>query len=106
MNTQNAQAVKQKFGNIAPEIRQKMNRISDFLTKNDITIDQFHSQLDTDKDGFLQRDEFTQGVLRVIKESGLFTQQDLHQMFDAMDINQDGQISANEFALFITGGKV
>lgn len=83
-----------------------MNRLSDFLIKNNITIDQFHKQLDTDKDGHLQRDEFVSGIKSTIKEAGLFTDADLQAMFEAMDINQDGQISANEFALYIQGGKI
>jgi hypothetical protein len=91
---------KQKYGRMDESIRTKIAIISDYLVRNGITIEQFHSVLDTNGDNKIDRQEFVSGVMKVVI-SGSITSADLEDIFKAIDINNDQLLSVNEFALFV-----
>ncbi len=57
-------------------IRTKIAIISDYLIRNEITVEQFHSSLDVNGDNKIDKQEFITGVLKVVI-SGSITSDDL-----------------------------
>jgi len=94
-----------KFSKINPQIKSKLQQISDYMIRNNITLESMHKQLDVNGDGSVDKLEFVTG-LSTIMTSSLLTKQDLGTIFDMIDINGDNYLSVNEFGYFLQGVKL
>ena len=83
--------------------RQNIEKISQFIQQNNMTVRELHEKLDANRDGKLEKHEFV-GGLRRYDIRGL-NQADLGLIFDALDINHDGSLSLDEFGMFLEGAK-
>ena len=79
--------------------------ISKQLQENNYTTARLHDMLDTNKDGFVDKMEFMVGFEQYFPNIGL-TKRDYTQIFDAIDIDDNGFLSVNEFCLFIEGASL
>lgn len=52
---------KRRYGNLDQIVRLKLDKISQFLQQNNYTTVKLHEMLDTNKDGFVDKMEFTTG---------------------------------------------
>ena len=52
---------KRRYGNLDQIVRLKLDKISQFLQQNNYTTVKLHEMLDTNKDGFVDKLEFTTG---------------------------------------------
>jgi Ca2+-binding EF-hand superfamily protein len=94
-----------KFSKINPQIKSKLQQISDYMIRNNITLDSMHKQLDVNNDGSIDKLEFVTGLSNIMTTS-LLTRQDLGTIFDVIDINGDNYLSVNEFGYFLQGVKL
>lgn len=79
--------------------------ISDYLQRNDITLQQFFERLDSDGDGKVNYSEFVDGVATIVV-SGSLTKENLQQIFEAIDVNKDKFLTVNELSLFLQGAQL
>ena len=79
--------------------------ISDYLQRNDITLQQFFERLDADGDGKVNYFEFVDGVATIVV-SGSLTKENLQQIFEAIDVNKDKFLTVNELSLFLQGAQL
>ena len=79
--------------------------ISDYLQRNDITLQQFFERLDADGDGKVNYSEFVDGVATIVV-SGSLTKENLQQIFEAIDVNKDKFLTVNELSLFLQGAQL
>lgn len=61
--------------------------------------------MDMNKDGTVDRDEFVTSLASILQIPGL-DMRDYAMIFNALDLNNDGSLSLNEFGMFIEGAKV
>ena len=61
--------------------------------------------LDSNKDGKVDMAEFVDGVKSIVLSESI-TRENLTAMFKAIDINNDGHLSVNEFSLFLEGARL
>jgi Ca2+-binding EF-hand superfamily protein len=64
-----------------------------------MSLDQFHAELDKNKDGNIDFSEFVDGLTS--KAIGTLNREDLETIFKVIDINEDKTLSVNEISLFI-----
>ena len=83
------------------KVRSALQRISDYLKREGMTTKDLHSRLDENRDGSVDKREFVT-VMRYVEVPGLLAA-DLGMIFDALDINDDGALSLDEFSLFLEG---
>ena len=69
----------------------------------DITIEEMHRKLDRNGDKMLQKHEFVEGLSKYNISD--LRNSDYGIIFDALDINHDGELSLDEFAMFLEGAK-
>lgn len=70
------------------------------MQNKSITLEELHKNLDTNGDGVVDKQEFIEGISRVIMLPSL-TRQDLGTIFDAIDLNNDKSLSLNEFSYYL-----
>ena len=68
-----------------------------------MTINRMYEEMDVNKDGVVDKMEFV-NRLSYLQIPGVQLS-DLGMIFDAIDINNDGTLSINEFGMFIEGAK-
>ncbi len=68
-----------------------------------MTINRMYEEMDVNKDGVVDKLEFV-NRLSYLQIPGVQLS-DLGMIFDAIDINNDGTLSINEFGMFIEGAK-
>ena len=61
--------------------------------------------LDSNKDGKVDMAEFVDGVKSIVLSERI-TRENLTAIFKAIDINNDGHLSVNEFSLFLEGARL
>ena len=61
--------------------------------------------MDLNKDNVIDRDEFVTTMPNVLQIPGV-DMREYAMIFNALDINNDGKLSINEFGMFIEGAKV
>ena len=93
---------KRRYGNLDQIVRLKLDKISQFLQQNNYTTVKLHEMLDTNKDGYVDKLEFTTGFEQYFKVPGLVLR-DYNGIFDAIDLDNNGYLSVNEFCMFIEG---
>ena len=98
-------AAQQKYGKMTPVVRSKIQQISDYMQNKSITLQELHKSLDTNNDGAVDKNEFVEGITRIIMLPSL-TRQDLGTIFDAIDLNNDKSLSLNEFGYYLQGAKL
>jgi Ca2+-binding EF-hand superfamily protein len=59
--------------------------------------------LDANKDGFVTKEEFCVEMAD-LKLPGI-DKEEFSEIYDAIDVNRDGQLSVNEFGLYVKGAK-
>lgn len=94
----------QSYGNLSPTSKELLSRISVWLQENQYTTQKIHTLLDQNTDGFVDREEFIEG-LAVHGIRGV-TRRELAQIFDEIDLNGDQYLALNEFAIFIQGAQL
>jgi len=93
------------YGKASPAVKSKIQIISDYMARNNITINTLHTTLDINQDGSVDKLEFVDGMTKIITATSL-TRQDLGTIFDAIDVNGDNYLSVNEFGLYLEGAKL
>lgn len=73
------------------------------MKRNTITLQKMYEEMDVNKDGTVDKGEFVNS-LGYMNIPGLQLS-DLGLIYDAIDINNDGFLSVNEFGMFIEGAK-
>lgn len=93
-----------RLSRLDPQARANLERISDYLKRAGMTTDDLHRELtrgaasrDIDKRGFVSR-------MAELRIPGL-RPADLGTLFDALDANDDGNLSAHELGTFISGAR-
>lgn len=94
----------QNFGRMNASVRAKIQLISAYMQRNNISIEQLHKLLDDNKDGSVDKREFTEGLSAMMQHT--ISQQDLATIFDALDLSNDHFLSVNEFGLYLQGAKI
>lgn len=94
-----------KYGKLTPHTRNKIQQISEYMQRRQITIEQMHKTLDTNNDGSVDKMEFVDGLSKMILSTTL-TRQDLGIIFDEIDLNGDHYLSVNEFGYYLEGAKL
>ena len=69
-----------------------------------MSVAELHDRLDENKDGGVDKREFLT-KLATLSIPGLLPQ-DLGQVFDSLDINDDGSLSVHEFSLYLEGAEL
>lgn len=64
-----------------------------------------HKTLDINNDGSVDKQEFVDGIAKLIMNTNL-TRQDLGTIFDSIDLNGDHYLSVNEFGYYLEGAKL
>jgi Ca2+-binding EF-hand superfamily protein len=100
-----AQMAREQYHGFDPKVRQILQRISDTLKKNNIPINKLFESMDANRDGVVDRDEFVMTMPQIIQIPGI-EMRDYAIIFNALDLNNDGTLSLNEFGLFLEGAKV
>ena len=86
------------------EIKHYFKDMDNFDEILDSLIEDIYLTYDTNRDGFLQRDEtesFIQGCLKSMDQR--YKPQVFQNFFEKYDTNQDGKISREEMAVFVKG---
>jgi Ca2+-binding EF-hand superfamily protein len=104
ISNRNAADVRRAYGRMNPAVQEKLAHISSYMQRNNISLESMHKQLDSNKDGYVTKTEFRHGA-SVLAFPNL-REEDYDVMFEAMDVNGDGQLSVLEFGLYIKGAKV
>ena len=55
-----------KFSKINPQIKSKLQQISDYMIRNNITLESMHKQLDVNGDGSIDKLEFVTGLSTIM----------------------------------------
>jgi Ca2+-binding EF-hand superfamily protein len=84
--------------------RRIVDQISQELRRLNMSTDELHRHLDEDGDGTVDRKEFVTRLRDFNIPNVRAT--DLGGLFDALDVNGDGSLSAGELALYIEGAKL
>lgn len=87
-----------------PKVKANIDRISDFMKREGMTVAALHKILDENGDGKLEKHEFVPTMMKRNAIPGI-TAADLGLVFDALDVNGDGEITFDEFALYLEGSK-
>ena len=82
-----------------------IQKISEYLKRKGITLIQLYEQLDMNKDGIVDNNEFVTIMHSSLPELGL-SMSDYAFIFNALDINHDGNLSMNEFGMSVEGAKL
>ena len=96
---------KRRYGNLDQHIRTKIEQISEHLKANNFTTTKVHEMLDSNKDGYVDKMEFLVGMEQHFPIPTL-TKRDYNSIFDAIDIDDNGFLSVNEFCLYIEGAQL
>ncbi len=59
----------QNFGRMNAGVRAKIQLISAYMQRNNITIEQMHRNLDENNDGSVDKMEFVQGLSKLLQHS-------------------------------------
>ena len=97
------QIARDRFQGFDPKVRQQLQKISDYLKRNNITLQKMYEDMDVNRDGTVDKIEFV-NKLGYLQVPGVQLS-DLGHIFDAIDINNDNSLSLNEFGMFIEGAK-
>ena len=93
-----------KLARFDPKVRGFITKISDFLINEKMSIKDLHNSLDTDKDGEVDKREFTENMGQFKIPTIRAT--DLGFLFDSLDINDRARLNLVEFSLFIKGAEL
>ena len=99
-----AHGAAQKLAKFDPTIRVHIENISAYLMKAGMTTKQLHEELDENKDGEVDRREFVTHMVKYNIQN--IYPRDLGSIFEALDLNGDGVLSPDEFALYLEGAKL
>lgn len=86
-------------------MKQHLQRISEYLKRNNLSVTKMYEMMDLDKSGTVDRDEFVTSMARILQVPGM-DMKSYAMIFNALDINNDNILSVNEFGMFIEGAKV
>lgn len=57
-----AAVARDRYAGFDPKVRQHLQRISDYMKRNTVTLKQIHEQMDIDRDGAVDKQEFVNGL--------------------------------------------
>lgn len=86
-------------------VDQELLLIAEYFQSRNMTVNDAFHYLDIDKSGYVSWDEFLRGVRHCIEGTG-YTSADpavLMPVFSRFDVNQDGRLSIDEFAVAFSG---
>lgn len=86
-------------------MRQILAKVSESMKKNGVSINTMFKHLDGNGDMMVDRDEFVNGMPIFMQIPGV-DMRDYAIVFNALDVNNDGTLSLNEFAMFLEGAKL
>lgn len=86
-------------------MRNVLQRISEHLKRNGITLAKLYEMMDANRDGKIDKDEFVMSMPQILTIPAV-DMRDYAVIFNALDINNDGSLSLNEFAMFLEGAKL
>lgn len=101
--TMTPQMARDRYQGFDPKVRQNLQKICDFMKRNNISLMKMYEDMDVNKDGEVDKQEFV-NALSYVQVPGVQLS-DLGMIYDAIDINNDGSLSINEFGMFIEGAK-
>ena len=73
------------------------------MVRNEYDVKKMVAALDTNKDGFVSKEEFCMEMAD-LKIPGIEVDE-FSEIYDAIDVNGDNQLSVNEFGLYVKGAK-
>ena len=99
----NKEDVKFKIQGFDESVKRTIKAIETFIKApaQQFTTAHLHELLDVNGDGQVDKDEFCDGIDKL--HINTVTKKRLADVFDAIDINNDGSLSVHEFSLFIEG---
>lgn len=103
--TINMQQAREQYQGFDPKVRQILSKISESLKKNGLSINKLFDHLDANRDGSVDREEFVNSMPIFMQIPGV-DMRDYAIIFNALDINNDGVLSLNEFGMFLEGAKL
>ena len=101
----NIQQAREQYHGFDPKVRQILTKISEHLKRNGLSINKMFEHLDSNKDGVVDRDEFVNSMPIFMQIPGV-DMRDYAIIFNALDLNNDGNLSLNEFGMFLEGAKL
>lgn len=99
------QIARDRYQSFDPKVRQLLQRISEFLKRNNITLAKLYEMMDRNKDGRIDRDEFVTLMPQVMQVPGI-DMRDYAMIYNALDVNNDSGLTLQEFGMFVEGAKV
>ncbi|KAF4316256.1 hypothetical protein JM18_005250 [Phytophthora kernoviae] len=97
--------VEQQVDSAASDHAVRLKRVLTIATKNQVALIDAFSLFDTNKDGFLSREEFVQAMRSLGTVFADLSDADLGLLADFLDTNKDGKIEYREFDQFLTKDK-
>jgi Ca2+-binding EF-hand superfamily protein len=88
ITNRSAADVKRQYNRMNPIVQEKLQHISSYMQRNNISVESMHRQLDSNKDGYVTKAEFKHEASLLAFPN--LREQDFEVMFDAMDVNSDG----------------
>jgi Ca2+-binding EF-hand superfamily protein len=82
-----------------------LQKISDSLKSGNVTLKTLFEKLDANSSGTVDREEFVYGLMATMNLETLKLQ-DYSMLFAALDLNNQGHLSLNQFGLFLEGAKI
>ena len=100
-NKDNVQGRNLKYARFSPQIKEKLQKISQHLKKTNMSSQSLHEQLDQNKDGTVDSKEFVEGM-KFLGIVGLSMKDYLH-IFEEIDRDGNKFLSLNEFTTYLEG---
>ena len=98
-SSSNKDIMKERLQNLPTAVAKSIQAISDHLEKSKMTVKELFVVLDKDKNGSVIKQEWME-LMQMLQIPGV-NLGDLGKIFDRLDVNGDGELSLNEFSLYI-----
>ena len=104
MTFKSSAAAPLQAGRFDQAVKMKIDMISDHIKQQGYTSEKFYSFLDKDGAGEISLVQFIDGMAKENIEG--LSSKDFVQIFEAIDVDGNGELSINEFALYIVGAEL
>ena len=95
------EGVRSRISKFDKKVQNYLQKISDFLKREGMSVSDLHSKLDIDGDGGVDNREFL-SRMSGFNIPGLIPA-DINLIFNSLDINDDNSLSVSELSMFLEG---